>query len=87
MKASPYNQSLPSLSLQYSTVSTVPAEDLPTHPAGVRLNPGVEAHVTGEHVAAGEAALAHVAGVGLAARVSRTGFVSKLSYLMNCLYF
>lgn len=38
---------------------------LATHPAGVGLDPGVEPHVPGQHVAAGEAPLTNVAEVGL----------------------
>jgi len=37
------------------------AEDLPTDPARVRLDAGVQSHMPGQHVRSGEAPLTHVA--------------------------
>jgi len=42
-----------------------PAEHLSTHRAGVGLDPGVESHVPGQHVTAGEASLTDITKVGL----------------------
>ena len=68
-----------------------PAEDLPAHLAAVGLVPGVEPHVAGQHVTAGEGSLADLAEVGPAAgglglRGPRLGTVT-VNYFIPLLLF